>query len=405
MSKFYKEYLSWSDLDKDQKFLSISDCIELINQSEFKDELLRLFNIDSNTDEKIPIKGLSKIVSSIISRDEQFEKIDITSHISDISCAKNDNNGGITLQFKDVKSLEKKILHAEAIYSTKKEYLEGGYKLDKFAKFCIANDCFDLVTNNIESLNEKFKASDSHIKNYRLLKDKEDKYYARAITSVNSYHDYNIRFSLFVTIIALNQLIKNEGKSFQISRCEFSESFIRLYIKKNTTIKLKNIGELSFVLEMSNDEIKREAFKFEGLFRLTLKDKNSERNLYLKPKKIKTKLVSIKHNFKPETVISSLSGLSTFISEAEAEMIEDIKDIHKVSDPDLLRFTLLRKIEKSSNSELGIYKDTIRKELNKKIYKISELLVLMDKVDEVVKDLDVKEYLRYLFYDILIAKK
>ena len=29
----------------------------------------------------------------------------------------------------------------------------------------------------------------------------------------------------------------------------------------------------------------------------------------------------------------------------------------------------------------------------------------MDKVDDVVKDLDVKEYLRYLFYDILMTKK
>lgn len=404
MSKFYKEYLSWSDLKNDQKFLKISDCIELINESEFKDELIRLFNTEEIGDETVPIQGLSKVVKSIISRDKQYEKIDIVSHISNISCIKNDDRN-ITLKFKDVESLGVETLHAEAIYSTKKEYLEGGYKLDKFANFCIANDCFELVTNNIESLNEKFKDSDSHIKSYRLLKDGDGKFYVRAITSVNSYHDYNIRFSLFVTIIALSQLIKKNNESFQITRCEYSESFIKLFIKKQTSTKLKGIGELSFVLEMSNDEIKREAFKFGGLFKLSLKDKGEQRNVYLKPKKIKTKLISIKHNFKPQTVIASLSGLASFIKEAESEMIEDIKDLHKVSNPDLLRFALLRKIERSSNSDLGVYKDTIRKELNKKIYKIGELLILMDKVDDVVKDLDVKEYLRYLFYDILMTKK
>ena len=79
--------------------------------------------------------------------------------------------------------------------------------------------------------------------------------------------------------------------------------FIKLFIKKQTVTKLKGIGELSFVLEMSNDEIKREAFKFGGLFKLSLMDNGEERNVYLKPKKIKTKLISIKHNFKPETVI------------------------------------------------------------------------------------------------------
>ena len=51
MSKFYKEYLSWSDLKDDRKFLKISDCIELINESEFKDELIRLFNIEEIGDE------------------------------------------------------------------------------------------------------------------------------------------------------------------------------------------------------------------------------------------------------------------------------------------------------------------------------------------------------------------
>lgn len=405
MSKFYKDYLSWSDLEKDQKFLKISDCIELISESEFKPDLFKLFDIDKIKDQIVPIQGLSEVVKSIIYRDKKYEKIDITSHISNTACVKNDHDSNISLLFKKVPSLGDNSILAEAIYNTKKEYLEGGYKLDKFANFCIVHDCFHLVTENIESLNDKFKDSDSHLKNYRLLKNDDGQYFVRAITSVNSYHDYNIRFSLFVTIIALSQLIKQNDESFQITRCEYSESFIRLFVKKNTTVKLTGIGELSFVLEMSNDEIKREAFKFSGLFNLSMIDNGKQRNLYLKPKKIKTKLISIKHNFKPETVISSLKGLSDFIKNAESEMIEDIKDLHKVSNPDLLRFALLRRIERSSNSELGVYKDTIQKELNKKIYKISELLILMDKVDEVVIDLEVKEYLRYLFYDILMTKK
>lgn len=404
MTKFYKDLLSWSDLYNDQKLLKVSDCIKLIESSEFKDKIIYLFNIDKIKSETIPIRGLSTIVSSIIQRDNQFEKIDIQSHVSNILCIKTEDNKDVSLVFKDNDSLEKNSLIAKAIYNSKKEHLEGAYKLDKFASFCLENDCFELIENNIEALNKKFKDSESYVKNYRLLKDKDNNYYVRAITSTSAYHDYNIRFSLFVTIIALHELIKKTGESFEIMRCEYSESFIRLYIKKQTEVILPDIGKLSFILEMSNDEIKREAFKFSGLFNLSLKDNSVERSIFLKPKKIKTKLISIKHNFNPSTVIESLKGLSDFIKEAESEMIQDIKELHKVTDPDKLRFLLLRKIEKSSSSELGVYKDTIKKELNKKIYKISELLILMDKVDKVVVDLDVKEYLRYLFYDILMTK-
>ena len=64
---------------------------------------------------------------------------------------------------------------------------------------------------------------------------------------------------------------------------------------------------------MSNDEIKREAFKFSGLFTLQTEDGKNQMNIFLKPKRIETKLISIRHNFLPSTVIEQLEGLSRFL--------------------------------------------------------------------------------------------
>lgn len=407
MVKFYTDSLVSYDLKQDGSFLKVKDCIVLIEGSEFKDELIRLFDIDSIKEDLIPIQGLSKIVQSIVNRDKKYQKIDIDSHISDTHCVQIQGSNDIKIVFKNVEKFSGRTISANAIYNTKKDYFDSTYKLDKFAKFCIDNDCFEIIEQNIDALNSKFKDSKSHTKSYRLLIDSQGEYYVRAITSVDSYNDYNIRFSLFVTIISLYRLSKNTGEHYEISRCEYSESAIRLFVKKLNSTQLQNIGSLSFVLEMSNDEIKREAFKFEGLFNISLLSNDEEKNIYLKPKDIKTKFSSIKHNFKPETVIANLSNLAEFIENAEDEMKSDIINLHSVKSPDQLRHVLALKIGKSSNTEIGKYKERIKRKLDIKIASISELLDLMSKIDILVDetDLSVKEYLRYVFFDILRSKK
>ena len=405
MAKFYKDYLTFKDLIDDRVLVRLSQCLELIKGSEFEEDLISLFNFERIKDESIAITGLSKVIKSILLRDRQFKKMDLKSHISKVTCIQNIDVNTVKLRFNDASDLGMTFIDAKTAYSTKKEYFEGFYKMDKFANFCISEGHFDLLQENIEYLNSKYEDSNSHIKNFRLLRDQEGEYYVRAITSTSQYYDYNIRFSLFVTIIALHNLIKSTGYAFEISRCEYSESFIQVYFQKDNATNIPNVGTLSFVLEMSNDEIKREAFKFSGLFTLKTSDSKNQVNIFLKPKRIKTKLISIRHNFLPSTVIEQLQELSNFIEEAEKEMKEDMIELNSIKNPDHLRFFLLRKIESAQNKELSQFKPQIKETLDVKIYKINELLLLMGKVDEIVTDLEVKEYLRYLFYEILRDKK
>ncbi|MCG8332314.1 MAG: hypothetical protein MI974_31800 [Chitinophagales bacterium] len=405
MRKFYKDYLGFQELSEDKTLVRLSGCLELIEESEFEEDLIELFDFEGIENETIAIAGLRTVIKSIISRDREFKKIDLKSHISNVTCIQTIDGNTVRLRFNDASDIGMTFVDAQTVYSAKREYFEGFYKMDKFANFCISEGHFGLLQENIEYLNKKYEDSDSHIKNFRLLQDKEGEYYVRAITSTSQYYDYNIRFSLFVTIVALYHTIKNTGYHFEISRCEYSESFIRVYFQKDNASNIPNIGKLSFVLEMSNDEIKREAFKFSGLFTLQTEDGKNQMNIFLKPKRIETKLISIRHNFLPSTVIEQLEGLSRFIEEAEKEMKRDIIELNNVKNPDHLRFFLLRKIESSQNKELSQFKPKIKETLDVKIHKINELLILMGKIDEIVTDLEVKEYLRYLFYEILRDKK
>ena len=405
MAKFYKECLGHQELFLSNAPICVEDCLELIENSEFRDVLIELFEIEEIQHDPIYISGLNEVIRSVLDRDNEFEKIDLDSHISKVSCIDSIDNNTIKLRFNDVEQLNGSFFDAKTVYSAKREYFEGFYKMDKFANFCISEGHFSLLQNNIDYLNERYQDSDSRIKNFRLLKNKEGEYFVRAITSTSSYNDYNIRFSLFVTIMALYNVTASTNCKFKISRCEYSESFIRIYFQKDGTSKISNIGNLSFTLEMTNDEIKREAFRLSGLFTLTSNSDNEETNIFLKPQNIKTKFISIKHSFKTSTVIEQLEVLADYIEDAEKEMREDIIELNKVENADHLRYFLLRKIEKSQKPGLYKFKTAIKEKLDTKINKINELILLMGKVDEIVTDLEVKEYLRYLFYEILRDKR
>ena len=401
MTKFYNEYLDTTELAKDDDLIKVSNFMKLIEDSEFKDDLSDLFNIEEIRDDIICIPGLKKIVESIIKRDLEYEKIDIDCHISNVSCVEMVDKNTIKLRFYPNGNDE--YIDATTAYSSKRDYFESHYKLDKFANFCISQGHFDLLQENINYLNEKYQDSDTCFKKFRLLRDNFDNYFVRGITSVNSYNDYNIRFSLFVSVIAIHNAMKQNNYNFKISGCEYSESFIRIYFQKDTPTDIPEVGRLNFVLEMSNDEIKREAFKFSGLFTIETFEDNTQ--IYLKPKNITNKWISIHHNYLPSTVIEQLEMLSDFIINAEQEMKEDMLELDKIGNPDHLRHFLLRKIELSSNPQLSIYKNAIKEKLDVKIGRISDLIILMGKIDELVIDLELKEYLRYLFYEILRDKK
>jgi len=257
------------------------------------------------------------------------------------------------------------------------------------------------LQENIKILNEHYQNAEPYKKNFRLLKDSDGSWYVRAITSTTHYNDYGIRFSLFVAALTFKSLIKNNNWQFIINRAEYDESHIKVYFEKATTTFIKGIGIVKFIIEMSNDEVKREAMRFTAIYSIVTDDYE----IYAKPQKLKTEIVSIQHNFTPATVFKNLAEMGDFIKNSEAEIMEDIKELQKVKNPDQLRFKLYRKVEKAKSEDIKQKKTTILNYLNTRITTISELLSLMGKVDLLVSDLETKEYLRYIFYDVLNKRK
>jgi len=404
MAKFYFEQLTPVNLKGDNSIVYLRDCLQLIEDSEYKEELIEVFKFDSIKNEALKISGLKTLIQKIIDYDRTFLKIDLESHISNVRYLRSTDSNAVILQIDNVDNdlIDEKSIEVETAYSTKKDFFDGFYKMDKFANFCIKENLSDVIISNIDYLNSKYSESSRFIKSYRLLKDAENKYFVRAITSVSRYFDYNIKFSLFATLLSLHKTIGIINDNFAINYCEFTESFIRIYFKRNTITRLPNIGSLTFSLEMNNDEIKREAFKFSGIFTITTMDNDREVNIHIKPKKkFKTQLISIPHGCGRPKMVENLSNLPSFITQMEEEMKSDLIDISNITKPDHLRFFLLRKIESSRNDELKKYKVLIANTLSKKINQISELFILMDKVNEIVIEFELKEYLRYIYYDIL----
>jgi hypothetical protein len=408
MARFYNEKFTIVSLRNDTKVVYLKDCLKLIDNSEYKEELVELYGFDLIKDKPLFISGLNIVMGRIIEYDNIFSKIDITTHVSSVNYAGLGfvDQNQILLRINNINNLniEQDSIIVETRYNTKKDFFDGFYKMDKFANFCIRENLQNLIEQNIEVLNEKFSRSKAYIKSYRLLQDNEYDYFLRAITSINRYYDYNIRLSLFVSIVSLYKTIESTGVNYSINYCEFTESFIRIYFKKDIAKAIKNVGVINFSLEMNNDEIKREAFKFSGVFTISMVQEEREINIHIKPKKLKTPLLSVKHSCLPATLVENLSHLTVYISQIEEEMERDLIDISNITNVDHLRFFMLRKIENSRNEELKKYKKQIIETLTGKINHINQLLILMDKVNEIVLEFELKEYLRYLYYEILTNK-
>lgn len=403
MSKFYKDVLSKDELEADNTLVTVKKSLKLIEGSPYYDELINLFKIDEQSTEPIPLPGLNSLINKIIRKDQQFEKIDYNINLCDVSLKEftHTDSAILNLIIRDGESVDKlKLITAETAYNSKSDYFESAYKLDSFARFCQREKHVKLLKQNIEYLNEQYQNSNDFNRSFRLLKDSSGNY-IRAITSTTHYNDYGIRFSLFVAIISFKNLMSAKQLNFKINRAEYDESSIKVFFEKNEVKNIKDVGQVRFIVELSNDEIKREAMKFSAVF--IIKSNNEE--IYIKPGRLKTELISIQHNFSPATVFNYLENLGEFIEKAEAEVIGDIVDFGKPKDFNELKYSLSRKVEFAKNEEIKGNKAAFKKLLENRISTLNELLALMGKIDMIVSTLEAKEYLRYMFYDVLKGKK
>lgn len=191
-----------------------------------------------------------------------------------------------------------------------------------------------------------------------------------------------------------------------ISNFEYSESYVRVYFESDKSEELSNFGKVTQVIEVSNDEIKNNALNFKCLLKISYYDKEEkiEGEIVAKPRETGTySILRITHGQNVDTAISVLKNISK-IDSVTNTVFEDAKNISEIDKPDFIRDLVKRKIEGSRIEELQGSKNALVRELETKVTSMYGLLKLFNKLNLVTDDPEVKEYLRYLFYDALSSR-
>lgn len=400
-----KKSIRKSDIKDSDKGILISDLYKILSSTDnTSEELLKKLELDFDKKEFIPIVGAQTLVNHLSAINKTHIKKDLISNVKDIRFNYGESFSFIFHNISDSENYfgDKSII-AIPKYSSQREFFSNLYSMDRYADKLIKNELQKILDINLELL-QKEETKD---RKYRLVYYKpEEKYYLRAIVSTDNYFDYNNSIAVVIALLTLFTEMKNSGTEYSLKLCEYNESNIRMFFDTHETRELSGIGKVRNLIEISNDEIKREALKFSGICSISYSDKNDNAELFIKPKDIKSKILTIKHNQKPENALKSLLDFEN-VEDVHNDLYEDIKTIQKIKNPEQIKFLVRRKIENAKNDAIQNYKSKIINELSNSTTKnIIDLIQLFDKIHVFAdEDIEATEYLRFVIFEALINRK
>jgi hypothetical protein len=405
MEKFKKKTIKKDSIPLTDDGIKVYDLIKLVERNEFTNKLLSLIDFESIKDEFIKISGAKTLFNIQNSINNRYKKEDLKSELNNISLFNkkdfsiNFYNIGHNEYFSDLKLNE---ISTTPIYSAQRDFFSGLFQMDKYATKLINRGHKEIVETNLQLL----KGIHQTIKKYRILHDKtEDVFYLRAIISLNNYYNYDNNIAIVVGLITLHNEMKKTKTTYNLQLCEYNESFIRMFFESSQVNKLEKVGNIKNIIEISNDEIKREALKFSGICSIIFKHKDIEKELFIKPQEIKSKILSIKHNQIPKTAIEELGNIENS-EKVHKDLFDDISKIATIKEPEQIKFLVKRKVEKAKSEEIKRYKPEILRELNNSVSNIIELLNVFKKIELLAnEDIETTEYLRYLIYQALVDRR
>ncbi|NQX84678.1 MAG: hypothetical protein HRT67_01940 [Flavobacteriaceae bacterium] len=404
-----RKKMNYSELSNGDIGISMKKAIKLIEKSPYYDEIYELLKIAEIENDFIPIEGANSLVDTIINIDNSFEKFDVQTELKNVRCNGLLDTKSAVLEISNIadegilKKTRTDLIKGITKYSVKSDYLDL-YQADKFLNYCLKNEYDDIIKLNLESLDNK-NLSNEYQKQFRFLKDNNNDYFIRAITSVDRYKDYNIRFSVFIALVSLYGLIKSKKEEYVVSYYTCSESDVKVVFRRTYFRTIAKGLDIGFELELVNDEIKREAVKFNGLFSINY---DNDSVLSIKPN-LKANIISFSHRIGMKKVSLLLQGLSDAIDEFIEMVYQDAKYIKQSKSPKELKNYLYQKVLHAQQKD---FREKYRKEVQKVIEKenvstIYQLLDLMNKIDLMIDDSDIKakDYWKNKLYDVLINSK
>lgn len=406
MEKFKKRTLNNESFSQGDKGIRVNKLLTLIEDSPYFDDILKYFNIDSDNDELIQIKGANTLFTVIKSLNKKYSKVDLISNLKNIHFNYSD---GFSIDFSDLTldgyfdEYSKDTISAKPIHSGERDFFSNLYDIDKYAGKLITKGYGDILDQNLELL----KTKEEHVRKYRLLHDiDEDTFYLRAIVSEGRYYNYDNSLTLVIALLKLYFETKLSGANYFLDSCEFNESFIRIFFKTSEKKELKGVGFLENTLQVSNDEIKREALRFSNVCSISFKDaEDNDQAIFIKPKDIKSRVLSIPHGTGPDKAFKKLEGF-TKSKEIFQTMFDEIKSISKIKDHNQIVHLVRTKIENSTTEDIKRNKQEFNKMLLRDIKSTTQLLDTFNKLMLLEGlEIDAKEYLRYLIYEALVERK
>lgn len=413
-SKKFNGYMTDSFITQKQ-LLKILD-----RQPDFKTELINLYQINKDTIEVLQIGNSKFLLESLLLLGSQCEKIDINSKVKDIQLKKLLENEKAIFEIFNItnsnviRKNKSDLLTIETAYSAKQDLLDY-YNFSKFANYCRDLEYEDLI-DVIKKYLELRNAENNESKNLRLIyKNDEDKFYLRAVTSIDNYQDFGLNFSVFVSIIALSKYVSDTKNNIYIDNYVVDDSnlYVSFSLSEEKPIN-KNLS-INFNLILENDEIKRNAVSFNGVFKLSYKDGKKNSEIYIKPKGVKKEdtsfpvdLLTYKHTGNTRTVFDKIKDLPDLIDYFINQVAEDAKKISEIQNPKDVRLHLARKIKFSKKVEFKKYKDSVFNKLMKiTVDNTFNLFEIFREIEELFENDDVisRDYWREKLYESLIERK
>lgn len=406
MENFNRKSIKSENISGTDTGVQISELIKIVESNELSRKIFKELNIDKIKNEFINIKGSQTLVNIQREYAQKFHKEDLKSELKDVTFYEkglftiNFNNIVNNEYFHEIKINE---ISTIPIYSASRDFFSNLFNMDKYANSLIKLNHKSILESNLKLIKKVKKIE----KKYRLLHEKNtNKFYLRAIISTGSYNNYDNNLAVVIGLISLHNEMKKSSIIYSLERCEYNESFIRMFFESSESKELENIGRVKNIVEISNDEIKREALRFSGICKIEYGNKkNINGSLFIRPSEINSKILSISHIRTPKNAIKELQNMSDS-EKIHLSLFEDISRISKIKKPDQIKFLVKNKIEKATSEDIKKLKPSLLKELNKNADSIITLLNIFNKIQLLAdEDIDATEYLRYVIYCALIEHR
>ena len=265
-------------------------CSILSHDNDFIDEILACFSINDDEQtmrEPLVVGNVRQLLTDIAELDQQTNKIDVIVNLKDIYLEKVLENDHVLFQLFGIadpsliKALQTDSLIVESQYSARTDIMEY-YQFSKFASFLHSNKMDDYARQIWDTL--RFMTNKDKKCMARLIYHiADEKYYIRAVASENGYKKYGVNFSALVTLLAVNQYVKDKRERAFVESYDIDDSHILMSIQFDRRIQLEDDMYLTLNLSLENDEIRQSAVTLNAEFRVVYKKGGKESDIYIKP--------------------------------------------------------------------------------------------------------------------------